>query len=99
MRDHVGFNLAYIGPDFNEPHLQEFDRDYMDALYNYGHRLGRAGYPWAHLPPGYDEPLNVDVRQQVKRQQRVLRNAAPVLSASNAMPGKAMTKAKVKATN
>lgn len=99
VRDHVGFNLAYIGPDFNEPHLQEFDRDYMDALYNYGHRLGRAGYPWAHLPPGYDEPLNVDVRQQVKRQQRVLRNAAPVLSASNAMPGKAMTKAKVKATN
>ena len=73
MRDKVKFNLAYIGPDFKEPHLHEFDRAYMDALYNYGHRLGVAGYPWAHLPPGYDEALNDDVQTQVSRQQRVLK--------------------------
>lgn len=82
LRDKIGFNLAYIGPDFNVPHTKEFDRPYMDALYSYGHRLGRAGYPWARLPPGYEEALNVDVRKQIKRQKRALLDAAPTLTAS-----------------
>lgn len=79
LRDRIGFNLAYIGPDFNEPHTQEFDRSYMDALFAYGYRLGRAGYPWVHVPPGYDEPLNTHVNKQVKRQQRALQRKSPWL--------------------
>ena len=79
LRDRIGFNLAYIGPDFNEPHTQEFDRAYMSALYAYGYRLGRAGYPWVHMPPGYDEPLNTDVNKQVRRQQRALQRKGPWL--------------------
>lgn len=73
QRDHVGFNLAYIGPDFNAPHSEEFDRKYMTALYQYGHKLGAAGYPWAKYPPGYEYALDQDVRKQVVLQQQALR--------------------------
>lgn len=94
LRDKIGFNLAFIGPDFNVPHTKEFDRPYMDALYSYGHRLGRAGYPWLHVPPGYNEPLSVDVRKQVKRQKRALQEAAPTRTAGSdrAMPAKPLSK-------
>jgi predicted acylesterase/phospholipase RssA len=88
MRDKVDFNLAYIGPDFNVPHVQEFDRPYMDALYAYGHHLGAAGYPWARVPPGFDEPLNVDVNKQVKRQQSALGRSLPVQPTSQRQLGK-----------
>jgi len=72
MRDHVGFNLAYIGPDFNEPHTESFDRKYMTALYEYGRRLGKAGYPWAKAPPGFDHALDDDVNSQETREQKAL---------------------------
>ena len=72
-RDHIGFNLAYIGPDFKEPHTGSFDRKYMNALYNYGRGLARAGYPWAQTPPGFDHALNDDVRVQVNRQRQLLK--------------------------
>lgn len=88
QRDQIGFNLAFIGPDFNVPHQHEFDRTYMDALYGYGHRLGAAGYPWMHTPPGYNEALNDDVHKQVKRQQHVLKLAAArKIAAHHATPG------------
>ncbi len=72
-RDGVGFNLAYIGPDFNVPHQSEFDRHYMNALYDYGYNLAIAGYPWAKSPPGYDLPLNTAVKLQLERQERALK--------------------------
>ena len=72
-RDHIGFNLAYIGPDFKEPHTGSFDRKYMNVLYNYGRGLARAGYPWAQSPPGFNHALNDDVRSQVNRQQLLLK--------------------------
>lgn len=83
LRDNIGFNLAFIGPDFNMPHVEEFDRAYMDALFNYGYRLGHAGYPWMHVPPGFNNPLNDDVHKQVKRQKRALREGASALSAKS----------------
>lgn len=73
QRDGVGFNLAYIGPDFKTPHKKEFDRPYMNALFNYASDLSRAGYPWAHSPPGYDLPLNEAVNRQVQRQNQALK--------------------------
>ena len=73
QRDHIGFNLAYIGPDFNKPHAHEFDRAYMTALYDYAYALGEAGYPWAKTPPGYELPLNTAVGLQVQRQNQALK--------------------------
>ncbi len=73
QRDGVGFNLAYIGPDFKTPHKKEFDRHYMNALFNYARDLSRAGYPWAHSPPGFNLPVNEAVGLQVKRQKQVLK--------------------------
>lgn len=72
QRDHVQFNLAYIGADFNYPHEQEFDRPYMNALYQYSHQLGRAGYPWAHSPPGYNAPIDEETRRQSRRNKEAL---------------------------
>lgn len=86
QRDKIGFNLAFIGPDFNVPHTQEFDRTYMNALYTYGYRLGHAGYPWMREPPGFDRPLNDDVHKQVKRQKRALLHAAPMVAKNGALP-------------
>lgn len=76
LRDNVGFNLAYIGPDFNEKHTESFDRKYMTALYNYGQRLGRAGYPWAKTPPGFNHALNDDIAAQIARQRAALKSGA-----------------------
>ena len=74
-RDGVGFNLAYIGPDFNAPHKTEFDRQYMNALFDYGYNLAAAGYPWAKKPPGYDLPLNTAVNIQLQRQDKALKRS------------------------
>ena len=53
QRDHIDFNLALIGDDFKLPHATPFDRSYMAELFAHGLRLGRAGYPWQKVPPGY----------------------------------------------
>ena len=53
QRDHIDFNLALIGDDFKLPHTTPFDRSYMAELFAHGLRLGRAGYPWQKVPPGY----------------------------------------------
>lgn len=70
QRDRVGFNLAYIGADFKSPHEREFDRQYMNALYQYGFQLGNAGYPWAQTPPGYNLPIDEESRRQKQKNQK-----------------------------
>jgi predicted acylesterase/phospholipase RssA len=53
QRDGLDFNLAYIGPDFiYENKKENFETAFMKALYDYGYRLGRAGYEWHKAPPG-----------------------------------------------
>jgi hypothetical protein len=52
-RDGVGFRLAFIDNDFNEPHPTEFDRSYMTKLFEYGRAKARAGYRWLHTPPSF----------------------------------------------
>ena len=32
---------------------EPFDPNYMQALFDYGYALGRGGYPWQKVPPGY----------------------------------------------
>lgn len=53
QRDGVDFNLAYIPPDFDAPHREEFDTDYMRALYQKGYDMAASGYPWDRVPPGF----------------------------------------------
>lgn len=54
-RDGIDFNLAAIGEDFSLPYPGPFDRQYMNALFEYGYNKGRAGYSWQKVPPGYVE--------------------------------------------
>ena len=49
--DGIDYNLAAIPAEFEAPHPKPFDRAYMQALYEVGVSLGRAGYAWAKLPP------------------------------------------------
>jgi predicted acylesterase/phospholipase RssA len=51
-QDGVDFNLAFIGPDFGMKYTEQFDPTYMGSLFDYGYRLGKAGYPWRKAPPG-----------------------------------------------
>ncbi len=53
QRDGVDFNLASMPESFNVPLRYSFDPQYMNALFEVGYKLGKAGYPWAKAPPGY----------------------------------------------
>lgn len=57
QRDHIGFNLAYIGSDFTNELPEPFDPEYMRALFDYGYAKARAGYPWRKAPPFLDVEL------------------------------------------
>jgi hypothetical protein len=58
-QDRVDFNLAYIGSDFNYPHSENFDPEYMKRLFDYAYQLSVKGYPWHKAPPG-EAPLGND---------------------------------------
>ena len=51
--ENVDYNLAFVGADFNAEHKEEFDTEFMRALFQYGHQAGRKGYDWHKQPPGY----------------------------------------------
>ena len=51
QRDQIGYNLAYIGREFDMPLPQPFDPAYMKALYDYGYRRAVRGYDWSKKPP------------------------------------------------
>jgi hypothetical protein len=50
--DGIDYNLAYIGSDFARSEAGEFDKAYMNALFDYGYQQARRGYPWCKMPPG-----------------------------------------------
>ena len=52
-RDSVDFNLAFIPESFDVPLTEPFEQHYMNALFNLGYELARAGFPWVKMPPGY----------------------------------------------
>lgn len=53
QRDGVDFNLAYIPASFNVPHKEEFDTEFMRALFRTGYDMAEKGYPWEKAPPGF----------------------------------------------
>lgn len=65
-RDKVGFNLAYIGNDFEADHPAEFDKTYMNALFQYGFEKSVKGYPWQHMPPGLENSSEEDLNLLAK---------------------------------
>ncbi|MEA3411513.1 MAG: patatin-like phospholipase family protein [Pseudomonadota bacterium] len=52
-RDGTDFNLAYVPASFDAPHPEEFDTDYMRALFQKGFDMAADGYPWEKTPPGF----------------------------------------------
>jgi hypothetical protein len=57
QRDGVDYNLAYIDSDFMMKHPAEnFDKTYMNALFDYAYQQARHGYPWRKVPPVLAEP-------------------------------------------
>lgn len=64
QRDGVNYRLGYIGSDFKFPHKENFDPDYMRALFEYGHAAVKAGTVWHSAPPLFAEPDGYeDLRQ------------------------------------
>jgi Patatin-like phospholipase len=55
QRDRIGYNLAFIGDEFREFANGPFDKTYMAKLYDYGRSLGKEGYAWQRVPPGYSQ--------------------------------------------
>lgn len=52
QRDDLDYNLAYIPKYFNALHNEEFDRAYMQQLFQTGYELASKGYEWKKVPPG-----------------------------------------------
>jgi hypothetical protein len=52
QQDRVDFNLAFIPREFDAPHPEEFDTEYMRKLYAFAYGLAVKGYPWQKTPPG-----------------------------------------------
>jgi hypothetical protein len=51
-QNEMDFNLAFIGEDFNVKSREDFDTEYMRALFDYAYQLARGGFPWQKRPPG-----------------------------------------------
>jgi hypothetical protein len=50
-RDGVAFKAVWIPESFTMKEPTPFDRGYMNALFDVGHKLGTQGIPWADHPP------------------------------------------------
>ena len=61
-RDGIDFNLTYIPPTFNTPHLEEFDTNYMRNLYAVGQQAAQSGAAWQKYPPGFEARPTADAK-------------------------------------
>jgi predicted patatin/cPLA2 family phospholipase len=52
-RDHVGYHLAYIPPEFDQPYKGPFNSLYMSTLFQFGFNEGASGDEWQSRPPGW----------------------------------------------
>jgi hypothetical protein len=55
-RDEMPYRLAYIPGDFDIEPEEDFDPNYMQALFDLAYELSRDGYDWATSPPGIALP-------------------------------------------
>jgi hypothetical protein len=62
QRSGIGFNVAFVPPDFSAPARGAFDPDYMKALYEVGYAQGSGPEPFLRQPP--------DLSDQPKRAAR-----------------------------
>ena len=62
QRDGIDFNLTYIPPKFNTPHLEEFDTNYMRELYAVGQQAAQSGAAWQKYPPGFEARPNAPAK-------------------------------------
>jgi hypothetical protein len=58
--DVIDFHLAFIPEDFKVQRKEEFDKNYMNQLFNLGYDMGRRGYPWIKYPPGLKRAAEAD---------------------------------------
>ena len=54
-RSGTHFHLAYIPDDYDGKHEEEFDQNYMKALFSYAYNKAAKGYPWDNAPPGFSD--------------------------------------------
>lgn len=54
LRDDLDFHLASIPESFDMAPDEEFDPEYMRALFELGREMARNGYPWETTPPNID---------------------------------------------
>lgn len=50
-RNHLKFNLTYVGDDFPGAGKDDFSTDYMRSLFQYGYAKARSRDAWLHEPP------------------------------------------------
>lgn len=62
QRDGIDYNLTFIPPTFNTPHMEQFDTKYMKVLYDVGLAAAKGGYQWQKYPPGYEVPVNASAK-------------------------------------
>jgi predicted acylesterase/phospholipase RssA len=62
QKDGIEFNLTYIPPTFNTPHLEEFDTNYMRHLYAVGQQAAQSGTAWQKYPPGFEAPPTAEAK-------------------------------------
>ena len=62
-RDGIDFNLTYIPASFNVPHTEQFDTNYMRSLYGVGLQAAKTGYQWYKYPPGFDAPMEAQLKK------------------------------------
>lgn len=58
-RDGIDYNLAFIPPTFNALHREDFDMQYMRALYDTAYPLAEKGYSWLKHPPGHSSEVPI----------------------------------------
>jgi hypothetical protein len=58
QHDGVDYNLAFIGTDFPAVKHEDFDPQYLHALFNYGYEQGLKGYKWHKAPPIFEATGN-----------------------------------------
>jgi hypothetical protein len=59
LRDGTRFRLASVPPDFDVTANEDFDPEYMKALFQLAYELARNGYDWKTSPPGIE--VSVDL--------------------------------------
>jgi hypothetical protein len=52
-RDGLDYHLAHIPQKFEHDRTEQFDPEYMKALFDLGFEMAENGYPWEKVPPGY----------------------------------------------